>query len=275
MKDAQKFLGPTLYNALLIGRQQATTVEHEATVCVAGIVGMAVLLDVLEPMQLVDRLNNHFGMMTEIIYKNGGTVVTFNWDEIIYLWNAEGNQLDHAIRGCACAMEMITALDKYNESLSPYLRLPMTIGISTGIVSIGNTGTNVRLQYGVFGDNVNLAARLQQANRLYYTTTLASELTYQKVRDAMICRELDDIRVRGNGKAAPIYEIIATRPIGSGFKQVDNNFDAKEGMPEKTLAGQCPQCHGTVTTLIRQPHLPEVGHCDKCGHEWIIGETKK
>lgn len=87
-------------------------------------------------------------------------------------------------------------------------RLNIGIGLNTGDMVVGNMGSTSRMDYTLMGDNVNLGARLEGTNKIYGTTIIISEFTYEHVKDKIISRELDLIRVKGKQLPVKIYELV-------------------------------------------------------------------
>ena len=93
------------------------------------------------------------------------------------------------------------------------------IGINTDTVRLGNFGSDLRFDYTVIGDGVNLAARLEGANKQYGSESLISESTWQQVRDELVTRELDLIQVKGRQQPTRIFELLAERPEGDALAE--------------------------------------------------------
>jgi adenylate cyclase len=99
-------------------------------------------------------------------------------------------------------------LEELNASWPPEKRIAIGIGINSGIMTVGNMGSQGRMNYTLMGDNVNLGARLEGTNKMYGTTIIMSEYTYGLVKDHVVARELDNIRVKGKNRPVLIYELI-------------------------------------------------------------------
>jgi adenylate cyclase len=123
-------------------------------------------------------------------------------------WGAPVPERDHALLACKCAVKQIEVLNKMNAGWPPEKRLSIGIGMNTGIMTVGNMGSIGRMNYTLMGDNVNLGARLEGTNKQYFTTIIMSESTYAEVKDKVVARELDNIRVKGKNKPVLIYELI-------------------------------------------------------------------
>lgn len=164
-----------------------------------------------EPQKLVALLNEYLSAMTGIIFQYYGTLDKYVGDEIMAFWGAPVPQKDHAILACKTALAQIKYLEKV---LYPKLTaekkplLHIGIGINTGTMTVGNMGSESRMDYTLMGDEVNLGARLEGTNKIYKTTIIMSEATYNEVKDKVIARELDIIRVKGKTKTVKIFELM-------------------------------------------------------------------
>lgn len=164
-----------------------------------------------EPQKLVALLNEYLSAMTEIIFQYDGTLDKYVGDEIMAFWGAPVPQPDHAYLACKAALAQIKYLTeilhpKWEEEGKPKLRIG--IGINTGKMTVGNMGSRSRMDYTLMGDEVNLGSRLEGTNKVYGTTIIISESTYELVKDRVVARELDIIRVKGKIKPVRIYELM-------------------------------------------------------------------
>jgi adenylate cyclase len=100
------------------------------------------------------------------------------------------------------------------------------IGINSDSVRVGNFGSNLRFDYTIIGDGVNLAARLEGATKQYGTETLISESTWEQVRDELVTRELDLIQVKGRQQPTRIFELMGERPASEKLLEQIARFDA-------------------------------------------------
>ena len=184
----------------------------ELTVLFSDIRGFTTLSEGLTPDELVSLLNEYLGEMTEAVFANQGTLDKYIGDAVMAFWGSPVPQEDHAIRGCACALQMLRALEKLNRKWKSEGRTPLAIGIglNTGPVNVGNMGTAKRLAWTVMGDNVNLASRLEGITKTYRIGVVISEATYQQVASRFTCRELDRITVKGKSQPVKIYELMGT-----------------------------------------------------------------
>jgi adenylate cyclase len=162
---------------------------------------------------LIRFLNDFFSTMTEIILAHQGMVDKFIGDAIMAFWGAPLPITDHAALACETALEMQKAMSLLKEGWQAQGFPPMTtrIGLPTGPVVAGNVGSNRRFNYTVVGDTVNLASRLEQANKVYGTEIILSEATYRRLANNFLIRELDQVQVRGRTQRVIIYELLGFR----------------------------------------------------------------
>jgi adenylate cyclase len=164
-----------------------------------------------DPEGLVELINKFLDMQTKIILNNGGTIDKYMGDCIMSFWNAPMECKDHADLAVKSALEVLEATKELNEELKP-LELPpinVGIGVSTGQCIVGNMGSELRFDYSVIGDAVNLGARLEGQTRNYDgVDLLLSEGTYKQCKVGAYI-EVDRILVKGKSEKVRIFTPIA------------------------------------------------------------------
>jgi adenylate cyclase len=162
-----------------------------------------------EPEVVASRLSEYLSAMVEIIFKYNGTLDKFVGDAIMALYGAPYYSEDHAERACRSALEMQRGLRELQKSWpdEALMRFNIGIGINTGKMIVGNLGSQQLFDYTVIGDQVNLASRLEGANKEYETGIIISENTYAQVASVALVRELDKVRLVGRTQALRIYEL--------------------------------------------------------------------
>ena len=183
-------------------------VDKELTVLFSDIRGFTTLSERMSPQELVNHLNLYLTAMTDLILEYEGTLDKYVGDEIMCFWGAPLPQEEHALLACKCALRQIEVLNKMNAGWPPEKMIRIGIGVNTGIMTVGNMGSAGRMNYTLMGDNCNLGARLEGTNKEYGSTIIISEYTYAQVKDKVIARELDNIRVKGKNKPVLIYELL-------------------------------------------------------------------
>ena len=203
-----KFVSPTVVENLLEHPPELGGVDKELTVFFSDIRGFTTLSERMSPQGLVNHLNTYLTAMTDILLEYRGTLDKYVGDEIMCFWGAPLPEPDHALLACMCALKQMEILRELNEGWPEEKRINIGIGINSGIMTVGNMGSQGRMNYTLMGDNVNLGARIEGTNKQYFTNIIISEYTYGLVRDKIIIRELDNIRVKGKNKPVLIYELI-------------------------------------------------------------------
>jgi adenylate cyclase len=154
-------------------------------------------------------LNEYLTVMTDVVFKYDGTLDKYMGDAIMAIYGAPLDQEDHPSRACLSALEMMEALERLNQKWIGEGKPPVDIGIgiNTGMMMVGNMGSDQRFDYTVMGDEVNLGSRLEGANKNYRTNILLSQFTYERVKDQFVCMEVDRVRVKGKQLPVNIYQL--------------------------------------------------------------------
>lgn len=156
--------------------------------------------------EVVRILNHYLELETEIIIRNHGEIDKYVGDEVMAFFAGARKEYN----ACKAAMEIRKAMRKAQElSLqdgSDYVS--MGIGISTGRVIFGSVGSSKRKDFTSIGDTVNIAARLESANKAYGSKAIITEAVFEKLQGSFICRELDLLTVKGKSEPIRIYEIL-------------------------------------------------------------------
>lgn len=175
--------------------------------------GFSGISEKLDPEELVALLNEYLSEMCDIIGKNHGTVDKFEGDAIIAFWGAPIEMDVHAYLACKSSLEMKNRMIhmRSNWRKQGKHELFMRIGLNSGTMIVGNMGSRTRMDYTMMGDSVNLASRLEGANKLYGTDIIISEHTFEFVKGEFEVRELDLVRVVGKNEPVRIYELMAIK----------------------------------------------------------------
>jgi adenylate cyclase len=214
-KDPQKYIRP--------GGE-----TKDLTVMFSDIRGFTTLSEGMTADELVRLLNEYLEEMTEVIFKNLGTLDKYIGDAIMAFWGSPYPQSDHAVRACTSAIEMIRTLERLDASWQAEGRKGISIGIglNTGPVNVGNMGSAKRLAWTVMGDNVNLASRLEGMTKQYRCRIVISEGTYKQVADHFVCRELDRIRVKGKYQPVVVYELLDVAAARPKYQALITRFES-------------------------------------------------
>jgi adenylate cyclase len=183
--------------------------KREMTVLFSDIRGFTTLSERMLPEKLASFINEYLSPMTRIVFEEKGTLDKYIGDAVMAFWNAPLDQPDHAVRACRAAWAMLLKLEELKAKWRSenYPEFDIGVGINTGPMIVGNMGSDVRVDYTVMGDAVNLASRLEGTNKEYETRVIVGEGTYPHVKDQIILRRLGAVRVKGKRKPVRIYEL--------------------------------------------------------------------
>jgi adenylate cyclase len=187
--------------------------ERRVTILFSDLAGFTTLAETLPPVGVVALLNEYLGAMTEVIYVERGTVGDFVGDAVLAYWGAPTEQPHQAARACRAALAMQSALTGLNARLGArgLPALNQRIGIHTGEVIVGNIGSEQHREFTVIGDAVNLASRLEGANKRFGTGILVSGDTLAETDGAFVTRELARVVVQGRAAPVAVHELRAVQ----------------------------------------------------------------
>jgi adenylate cyclase len=184
--------------------------SQDATILFSDIRGFTHLSEQLSAREMVGTLNDYFTEMVDVIFENGGTLDKFIGDAIMAVFGAPFVTPDDPDNAAQAAVEMMECLRAFNSGRKGKAepRLSIGVGISSGTVVAGTIGSIKRMDYTVIGDHVNLAARIESANKYYGTKILVSEQTAGRLNRGYTMREIDRVRVIGRNAPVTLYEIL-------------------------------------------------------------------
>jgi adenylate cyclase len=182
-------------------------VEQTVTVLMSDLRGFTALSEGRSPTELVELLNEYFGAMTKVIFKNGGTIDKFIGDAVLAVFGAPRRAPDDAKRAVRAAVEMQHALDELNDKWKTEGRAPlaMGIGLHTGEVVAGNVGSRDRMDYTVIGDAVNVASRIEGLTKQFDARILLSETTAKLLDDDVLIERVGETAIRGRQASVNLY----------------------------------------------------------------------
>lgn len=193
------------------GRLKLGGEEKVLTVMFSDLEGFTTYSERYSPREMVDILSEYYEKVTEQIFAQQGTLKEYVGDELMAIFGAPLEQADHAGRACTAALAMRDVRQALGTEWAkigrPFLRA--RTGINSGLMLLGNMGSRYRFAYGVLGDQVNLASRLEGLNKTYGTEMLIGEKTARLVEGAFRLREVDMVRVLGRAQAVRVYELLA------------------------------------------------------------------
>lgn len=206
----KQYLSPAVIDQLILHPERLRLGGERRVLSIffSDLEGFTSISEKLDPEELTSLLNEYLSAMTDIVHEEAGTVDKFEGDAIIAFWNAPLAVIDHPLRVVRTALRCQEQL----ALLNPQFRmragrdLRMRIGIHTGSAVVGNMGSHSRFDYTMLGDSVNLAARLEGANKAFGTYSIISEATRQGIGSAFPVREIARLAVVGRKEPVTVYE---------------------------------------------------------------------
>ena len=181
--------------------------SRELSVLFSDVRGFTTLSEGLSPAELSELMGRFLTPMTRIIHDQRGTIDKYMGDAIMAFWGAPVDDPEHALHALEAGRAMLSALDGVNAEFAekgwPEIRIG--VGINTGVMSVGNMGSEFRIAYTVLGDAVNLSSRLEGLTKDYGVSFIVGEDTRAAVPQYAY-RELDRVRVKGKDRPVVIFE---------------------------------------------------------------------
>lgn len=189
--------------------------RRRMSVLFTDVAGFTSMSEKMSPEDIVTLLNEYLSAMSLIVLENEGIIDKYEGDLIMAEWGAPVFFEDHAAHACRSALRMQAKLSELRLDWAKRGMPPLRsrVGINTGYMLVGNMGCLEVFDYTVMGDAVNLASRLEGANKSYKSTIMIGPETYNDIKDlTFVTRMLDDIRVKGKAEGVRVYELIAEKP---------------------------------------------------------------
>jgi adenylate cyclase len=191
--------------------------EREMTIMFSDMRGFTSISETYknDPQGLTALMNRFLTPLTNAILNRKGTIDKYMGDAIMAFWNAPLDDKDHELNACEAALDMLARVDELNQAREqeakeegrPFIPLNVGVGLNTGICVVGNMGSDMRFDYSVFGDSVNLASRLEGQSKEYGFPIIVGSKTALAVKDKFAILELDFIMVKGKKEPEVIYAI--------------------------------------------------------------------
>lgn len=181
-----------------------------ATVLFSDIRHFTTLAEAMSPQATVALLNEYFAEMVDTVMHHGGVIDKYLGDGVMAVFGALTPSVTDADQAVAAAVEMLRSLRRLNKTRASRSAPPIEIGVglASGEIVAGSIGSTKRMDYTVIGDSVNLAARIESANKTYQTAILLCGSTAASLRSSTPLREIDLVRVKGKDNPISVFEAL-------------------------------------------------------------------
>jgi adenylate cyclase len=242
--------------------------KRPMSVYFSDIAGFTSFSEKLPPERLVALLNDYLTHMTEIVLDHGGIVDKYIGDAVMAFWGAPLPDRDHAGKAIRCALAMRRRCDElrpvWQEQFGTEVRA--RAGVNSGNAVVGNMGSKHKYNYTVMGDMVNLASRLEGANKPYGTYLMISEFTYEEVKELVDVRELDLLTVKGKEQPVRVYEVLEEKgKTPAALLRMVEHYDKGLALyRERDFAGAIAAFEAA---LVENPaDRPSLMYIERCRH---------
>jgi adenylate cyclase len=179
-----------------------------------------------DPQGLTTLMNRLLTPLTNVIIEHHGTIDKYMGDAVMAFWNAPLDDPEHEINACASALEMIDRLDQLNRERQDearntgqrFIPFRIGIGINTGRCVVGNLGSDLRFNYSVLGDPVNVASRLEGQTKYYGVPVIIGSKTADKAKQNFAILEVDLITVKGKTEPEAIYTVLGGEEVAADIR---------------------------------------------------------
>lgn len=180
---------------------------REMSVLFSDVRGFTTISESLEPKELTDYINAFLTPITKVIHDDRGTIDKYMGDAVMAFWGAPLEDDQHALHALTAAIGIVERMKSLRVEFSKkqWPEIYVGVGVNTGVMNVGNKGSEFRVDYTILGDAVNLGSRLEGLTKVYDVDIITSEFTRHSVPEFEY-RELDRVRVKGKDKPVTIYE---------------------------------------------------------------------
>ena len=215
LKALSKVVSPAVAEELSRNPERLAlgTVRSDITILFTDVAGFTDLSEGMDVQDLGKFINRYLGEMSTRVFQQDGTLDKYIGDAVMAFWNAPIAQSDHAARACRAALTMVQREKELQTEFSSLGagKVFTRIGIHTSPAAVGFIGSEHLFNYTAMGDGVNLASRMEGANKIYGTQILITETTAALVKEHFWLRRVDILRVKGKKVPMAVYEVMGVR----------------------------------------------------------------
>ncbi len=288
-----KYVSPLVVDSILKDPQKlALGGEKRAmTILFSDIREFTIFSEKMDAKILATFLNDYLGIMTDCILEHQGTLDKYIGDAIMAFWGAPLPQQQHALHGIQTAIKMHTLLEGHQERFKKQYHFDVRIGIglNSGIVNVGNMGSEQNFSYTVIGDQVNLASRVESLTKIYGVPLLTTRFTFDLIPQNKLIeipyRILDHVKVKGKNNSIELIQILHRHyskeglclfseaqdfyrhqqwdPAYKSFQSASNLFNSEMNVPDQPCLVFMKRCH----FFKKNPPPPQWDGCWEMNHK--------
>ncbi len=209
--------------------------EKKITSFFSDVAGFSTISEKMTSIELASLLNEYLSAMTNILKEHDGVLDKYIGDAIVAMFNAPIEIENQTLKAVHASFRMIEKMDELqqkwtqeNKYIPEARNMQFRIGLNTGSAKVGFMGTDALASYTMMGDTVNLAARLEATAKDYGVIILGSQSVYDEVKESVITRKLDLVRVKGRSEPVMIYEMIADTNLKSVSESITESTQIYE-----------------------------------------------
>jgi adenylate cyclase len=231
-----QYMSPVLVEQLALAPEKLVLggEEREMTIMFSDVRGFTSISETYkhDPQGLTRLMNRFLTPLTNVILARKGYIDKYMGDAIMAFWNAPLDDREHEVNACNAAIDMLEKIEEVNsdreeearEGGHPFLPLRVGIGLNTGSGVVGNMGSDLKFNYSVLGDSVNLASRLEGQTKEYGFPIIVGSKTAMAVKEKFAILELDFIMVKGKTEPEVIYAIAGREDVAQSedFQRLRN-----------------------------------------------------
>jgi adenylate cyclase len=238
--------------------------RRRMTVLFSDIRGFTSMSEKMEPEEVVTFLREYLTVMTEAVFKHGGTVDKYIGDAIMALYNVPFEAPDHARRAVRTALEFQERLQPLAERFAAKYggTLACGVGIHTGDAVVGTIGSEQRLEYTAIGDTINLGSRLEGLTKEFSVPIIMSEATAAEVAGQFGTRDLGEVTVKGKAIPVKIYAVLGELPPpgsrADATREPRPAFNSRSA-PRRAMEGRVSIADGELTVVAELSDLSRTG----------------
>lgn len=221
----EQFFSPQLSRRLAAEPDLLKGRDAEVTLLFCDIRGYSRISEKLGPAETFDWIGDVMTVLSDCVSAHNVGSIEYVGDELVGMWGAPDQQPDQARQACRAAIDILAAMPALSQRWQDQAGEPIRVGlgINTGIARVGNTGSSRKFKYGSLGGTVNLASRVQGANKFLKTSVLVTAATHARLDDSFTTRKLCKVRVVNIAESVDLYEL---RPSAdAGWESLRKNYE--------------------------------------------------